>query len=173
MQNMAMKLLNLTSSSSGCERNWSTFEGIHTKKRNRLESKRLEELVYVKFNSKLNQKKRRGENKNLLLSTDRSKARAWILEGAGSDDEEEVHPGSGLTWRMVEGISGAAEAAENRRSSRLAGPSSASTSVIDDEEEPLVSDDDVSDEEEDCVEMDSGEDSDDGVEEELHDDDDV
>ncbi|XP_020266421.1 uncharacterized protein LOC109841909 [Asparagus officinalis] len=171
MQNMAMKLLNLTSSSSGCERNWSTFEGIHTKKRNRLESKRLEELVYVKFNSKLNQKKRRGENKNLLLSTDRSKARAWILEGAGSDDEEEVHPGSGLTWRMVEGISGAAEAAENRRSSRLAGPSSASTSVIDDEEEPLVSDDDVSDEEEDCVEMDSGEDSDDGVEEELHDDD--
>ncbi|XP_020263183.1 uncharacterized protein LOC109839166 [Asparagus officinalis] len=163
MQNMAMKLLNLTSSSSGCERNWSTFEGIHTKKRNRLESKRLEELVYVKFNSKLNQKKRRGENKNQLLSTDHSKARAWILEGAGSDDEEEVYPSSGLTWRMVEGISGAAEATKNRRSSRLAGPSSASTSVMDDEEEPLVSDDDVSDEEEDRVEMDSREDSDDGV----------
>ncbi|XP_020272531.1 uncharacterized protein LOC109847711 [Asparagus officinalis] len=170
MQNMANKLLNLTSNSSGCERNWSTFEGIHTKKRNRLKSKRLEELIYVKFNLKLNQKNRRGENKNLLLSNDRSKERAWILEGAGSNDEEEVYPGSGLTWRMVEGIS---RAAENRRSSRLAGPSSASTSVMDDGEDSLISDDVVSDEEEDCVEMDSGEDSDDGVKEELHDDDDV
>ncbi|XP_020269461.1 uncharacterized protein LOC109844758 [Asparagus officinalis] len=144
-----------------------------TKKRNRLESKRLEELVYVKFNSKLNQKKRRGENKNLLLSNDRSKARVWILEGATSDDVEEVHSGSDLTWRMVEAISGAAKAADNRRSSRLAEPSSASTSEMDDEEEHLVSDDDVSDEEEDCMEMDSREDSDDGVEEELHDDDEI
>nr|GEY31252.1 hypothetical protein [Tanacetum cinerariifolium] len=38
LQKMAIKILSLTTSSSGCERNWSAFEGIHTKKRNRLDS---------------------------------------------------------------------------------------------------------------------------------------
>lgn len=28
LQVMAMKILSLTTSSSGCERNWSTFEGV-------------------------------------------------------------------------------------------------------------------------------------------------
>ncbi|CAH9099577.1 unnamed protein product, partial [Cuscuta epithymum] len=37
---MAKRILGLTTSSSGCERNWSTFEGIHTKKRNRLDTTR-------------------------------------------------------------------------------------------------------------------------------------
>ncbi|KAL8541031.1 hypothetical protein ACS0TY_002355 [Phlomoides rotata] len=34
LQNLAMKILSQTSCSSGCERNWSVFERIHTKKRN-------------------------------------------------------------------------------------------------------------------------------------------
>ncbi|GJY36907.1 hypothetical protein Tco_0422285 [Tanacetum coccineum] len=38
LKKIAMRILALTSSSSGCERNWSTFEEIHTKKRNRLEA---------------------------------------------------------------------------------------------------------------------------------------
>ncbi|KAK1375547.1 hypothetical protein POM88_031740 [Heracleum sosnowskyi] len=45
LQMMAMKILSLTSSSSGCERNWSTFEGIHTKKRNRLDAVRMRWIV--------------------------------------------------------------------------------------------------------------------------------
>ncbi|XP_073021727.1 uncharacterized protein [Primulina eburnea] len=45
MQNLAIKILSQTSSSSGCERNWSVFERIHTKKRNRLEHQRLNDLV--------------------------------------------------------------------------------------------------------------------------------
>lgn len=28
LQTMAIKILNLTTSSSGCERNWSAFEGV-------------------------------------------------------------------------------------------------------------------------------------------------
>ncbi|XP_019185978.1 PREDICTED: uncharacterized protein LOC109180724 [Ipomoea nil] len=47
LRRIAMKILSLTSSSSGCERKWSTFEGIHTKKRNRLESNRLKNLIFV------------------------------------------------------------------------------------------------------------------------------
>ncbi|CAN1729824.1 hypothetical protein LINPERHAP1_LOCUS735 [Linum perenne] len=47
LQNIAIKLLSQTASSSGCERNWSVFERIHTKRRNRLEHKRLSDLVFV------------------------------------------------------------------------------------------------------------------------------
>ncbi|CAH1412781.1 unnamed protein product [Lactuca virosa] len=46
---IAMRILSLTSSSSGCERNWSTFEGVHTKIRDRLEESKLNNLVYVQL----------------------------------------------------------------------------------------------------------------------------
>ncbi|XP_062020978.1 uncharacterized protein LOC133737448 [Rosa rugosa] len=38
LQSMAKRILLLITSSSGCERNWSAFEGIHTKKMNRLDT---------------------------------------------------------------------------------------------------------------------------------------
>lgn len=53
LQKLAIRLLGQTSSSSGCERNWSLFERIHTKRRNRLEHKRLNDLVYVTYNLRL------------------------------------------------------------------------------------------------------------------------
>nr|XP_016514317.1 PREDICTED: uncharacterized protein LOC107831102 [Nicotiana tabacum] len=52
----AIRVLSLTCSSSGCERNWSTFELIHTKKRNRLEHHRLNALVYVRYNTRLRER---------------------------------------------------------------------------------------------------------------------
>ncbi|XP_038995722.1 uncharacterized protein LOC120120036 [Hibiscus syriacus] len=58
LQKLAIRLLSQTSSSSGCERNWSVFERIHTKRRNRLEHQRLNDLVYVTYNLRL---------KNMLL----------------------------------------------------------------------------------------------------------
>ncbi|XP_068490461.1 uncharacterized protein [Phaseolus vulgaris] len=56
LQKLAIKILSLTCSSSGCERNWSVFEQIHSKKSNRLEHKRLHDLVYVKYNQQLAQR---------------------------------------------------------------------------------------------------------------------
>ncbi|KAF7811629.1 uncharacterized protein G2W53_032605 [Senna tora] len=53
VQKLAIRLLSQTASSSGCERNWSVFERIHTKKRNRLEHKRLNDLVYIHYNLRL------------------------------------------------------------------------------------------------------------------------
>ncbi|KAG6647489.1 hypothetical protein CIPAW_07G082500 [Carya illinoinensis] len=41
---------------TGCERNWSTFEFIHSKKRNRLQHKRLNDLVFVRYNLKLRER---------------------------------------------------------------------------------------------------------------------
>lgn len=53
LQKLAIRILSQTASSSGCERNWSVFERIHTKKRNRLEHQRLNDLVYVHYNLRL------------------------------------------------------------------------------------------------------------------------
>ncbi|KAL0285243.1 UNVERIFIED_CONTAM: hypothetical protein Sradi_7179300 [Sesamum radiatum] len=53
LQQLAIRILGQTSSSSRCEWNWSVFERIHTKKRNRLEHQRLNDLVYVHYNLKL------------------------------------------------------------------------------------------------------------------------
>ncbi|RWR88537.1 hypothetical protein CKAN_01755600 [Cinnamomum micranthum f. kanehirae] len=53
LQKFAMEVLSLTCSSSGREQNWSVFEHIHSKKRNRLDQKRLNDLVFVKYNRAL------------------------------------------------------------------------------------------------------------------------
>ncbi|KAK2662849.1 hypothetical protein Ddye_001423 [Dipteronia dyeriana] len=50
---IAVRILSQTSSSSACERNWSTFALIHTKQRNRLAYSKLEQLVYYYYYIKL------------------------------------------------------------------------------------------------------------------------
>ncbi|XP_020236305.1 uncharacterized protein LOC109815899 [Cajanus cajan] len=45
LQQLAIKISSLTCSSSGCARNWNVFE----QRRNRLENKKLHDLVYVKY----------------------------------------------------------------------------------------------------------------------------
>ena len=46
------------SSACSCERNWSTYDYIHNKKRNRLEAQRAEKLVYIFSNLRLLKKLR-------------------------------------------------------------------------------------------------------------------
>ncbi|PKU71232.1 hypothetical protein MA16_Dca007228 [Dendrobium catenatum] len=53
LQKIAIRILSQTSSSSGCEQNWSVFEQIHSKRRNYLEHQRLNDLVYVRYNLNL------------------------------------------------------------------------------------------------------------------------
>ncbi|XP_059650757.1 uncharacterized protein LOC132296590 [Cornus florida] len=53
LQKFAIKVLSLTCSASGCERNWSVFEHLHSKKRNRLTQCRLNDLVFIKYNRAL------------------------------------------------------------------------------------------------------------------------
>ncbi|XP_075663084.1 uncharacterized protein LOC142632594 [Castanea sativa] len=43
-------------SAIGCERNWSTFEYVHSKKRNRLKHKRVNDLVFVHYNLRLRER---------------------------------------------------------------------------------------------------------------------
>ncbi|KAL0319669.1 UNVERIFIED_CONTAM: hypothetical protein Sradi_5228400 [Sesamum radiatum] len=69
----------------GCERNWSVFERIHTKKRNRLEHQRLNDLVYVHYNLKLKDRWfMKVESYDPIDYESIDKINFWIV-----DDEEE------------------------------------------------------------------------------------
>ncbi|KAF7152433.1 hypothetical protein RHSIM_Rhsim01G0206800 [Rhododendron simsii] len=133
LKRMANRILSLTSSSSGCERNWSTFEGIHTKKRNRLDATRLNNLVYVQFNAKLINNKRNG--KDVLRTKESTNAQGWLVEGG----DEEVDPVSGLTWEAIGEATGADEVLQPIRTTRNIG-------VRELHEEDFVSEDDTEEE---------------------------
>ncbi|KAL8554919.1 hypothetical protein ACS0TY_002919 [Phlomoides rotata] len=83
LQNLAIKILSQTSSSSDCEHNWSVFERIHTKKRNRLEHERLSDLVFVYYNLRL---KNRGKEMHKTYDPIDyeyiDKVDAWIIDDA-------------------------------------------------------------------------------------------
>ena len=53
LQQVAIKVLSRVASACSCERNWSTFEFIHSRKRNRLDPSRANDLVYVFSNLRL------------------------------------------------------------------------------------------------------------------------
>ncbi|KAG8382283.1 hypothetical protein BUALT_Bualt05G0060700 [Buddleja alternifolia] len=53
LRKIMIKVLSQTCSSSGCERNWSTWSLIHTKLRNRLAIEKLHKLVYYHYNMRL------------------------------------------------------------------------------------------------------------------------
>ncbi|KAM3225932.1 hypothetical protein ACQJBY_058566 [Aegilops geniculata] len=127
---MAVRILSLTSSSSGCERNWSAFESIHTKRRNRLTMERCNNLVFIRFNNRmLSRKQKLLEKKkwDVLISTNATEAQGFLFEG-GDDyanvvylDQEDgdVHPGTGISWDLLGEAMGAQEQLQLRRSARV------------------------------------------------------
>lgn len=79
IRKVAMRVLAQCSSSSSCERVWSTFDFIHSKKRNRLSSQRLNDLVFVHYNLRLLQRRGATSTKDAFVP--------W--EEEDSDPEEE------------------------------------------------------------------------------------
>ncbi|KAL6344305.1 hypothetical protein AAG906_037876 [Vitis piasezkii] len=82
LQKFAIRVLSLTCSASGCERNWSTFELIHTKKKKkRLEHQRLNALVYVRYNTRLRERSlQRKQNVDPILVEEIDSDDEWIAE---------------------------------------------------------------------------------------------
>ncbi|KAK4267695.1 hypothetical protein QN277_024441 [Acacia crassicarpa] len=110
LRNLAVRVLSLTCSSSGCERNWSTFEHIHSKKRSRLEHQRLQDLVFIKYNQAL---KERFESRDLIdpiVLNDIDESNEWLVgeEDDGAENEF-VFDDDNLTWGEVANVTGANE----------------------------------------------------------------
>ena len=77
LQSIALKLLGQPCSSSCCERNWSTYNFIHSMKRNKLTPQRAEDLVYVHNNLRL--LSRRSPNYN------EDESKMWDIRDDGFD----------------------------------------------------------------------------------------
>ena len=77
LQSITLKLLGQPSLSSCCERNWSTYNFIHSMKRNKLTPQRAEDLVYVHINIRL--LSRRSPNYN------EGKSKMWNIGGDDFD----------------------------------------------------------------------------------------
>ncbi|XP_059663870.1 uncharacterized protein LOC132309596 [Cornus florida] len=56
LQKYAIRILSQPCSSSSCERNWSAWEVVQTKKRNRLAPTMLDNLVYIRMNTMMMEK---------------------------------------------------------------------------------------------------------------------
>ncbi|XP_058767680.1 uncharacterized protein LOC131641396 [Vicia villosa] len=121
LQLIAIKILSLTCSSSGCERNQSTFEHIHSKKRNRFEHQMLQDLVFIKYSQNLKERFDSDDLIDLVVMEDDFDTRSLWLSGGEDEtqpepDNDMVFDGEDLSWLDVEIASGAAEPAINTMS---------------------------------------------------------
>lgn len=101
LQQFAIKVLSLTCSSSGCERNWSWFEQLHSKSRNRLAQDRLNKLIYVKYNRALNRRYDMRDTIDPISKKEVDESCEWLIgkmEGDDVSDDELVFEGGDLTW---------------------------------------------------------------------------
>jgi hypothetical protein len=71
-------VLNQCSAASVCERNWSTYDFIHSKKRNRLTLQRAQDLVHVFLDLRLAHKVNSIEFEEEMVS--------WMEEEEPNDD---------------------------------------------------------------------------------------
>ncbi|XP_057718873.1 uncharacterized protein LOC130933306 [Arachis stenosperma] len=79
LQKMAVRILSQASASSGCEKNWSLFDQIHTARRNRLEHDRLSDIVYVTYNLCLKSRKQKSQYDPIDIETI-DKVDFWVTE---------------------------------------------------------------------------------------------
>ncbi|CAH1447615.1 unnamed protein product [Lactuca virosa] len=119
LKKFAVKVLSLTCSSSGCERNWTVFEHIHSKKRNRLERQKLNDLVYIKYNRAL---RRRYDMRDMIDPIILEDSHIHDpFEWLASDDDGLVFEGDDLRCDVVAEAMGVDEPVHLTRRTTLGG----------------------------------------------------
>ncbi|KAM3737671.1 hypothetical protein ACB098_09G074200 [Castanea mollissima] len=107
LQQFAVKVLSLACSSSGCERNWSMFEHVHSKTRNRLAQSRVNDLVYIKYNRALKRRYNLCDTIDPISLKDVDDRNEWLIGRVEEDEVEEfaeddlVFNDDILTWGSV------------------------------------------------------------------------
>ncbi|XP_012573697.1 uncharacterized protein [Cicer arietinum] len=150
LQVVAIKILSLTCSFSGCERNWSTFEQIHSKKRNKLEHPRLYDLVFVKYNQALRDRFDKKDLTDPILLNNIDGCCDWLEKKLDENDvfaDDLVLGEDGLTWELV------GEAAGVNESSRLTRHQSRLTATMDTGDEEVEEEEFESSDEQDNVDV--------------------
>ncbi|KAL4370972.1 hypothetical protein AHAS_Ahas06G0119200 [Arachis hypogaea] len=112
MRDLAIKILSLTCSASRCECNWSIFEHIHTKKRNRLDHERMECLVFIKYNQQFIERYNLKDEVDPIALNDIDECNEWLVgeietatfrdDDNMDDDADLVHQDDNtLSWNLV------------------------------------------------------------------------
>ncbi|KAL9808843.1 putative HAT dimerization domain, ribonuclease H-like superfamily [Arabidopsis thaliana] len=112
LQNFSIKVLSLTCSATGCERNWGVFQLLHTKRRNRLTQCRLNDMIFVKYNRALQRRYKRNDTFDPILLNEIDQCNEWLtgrMEENSSDTENDelVFENDDLTWAEVGEAAGA------------------------------------------------------------------
>ncbi|KAK9048033.1 hypothetical protein SSX86_033004 [Deinandra increscens subsp. villosa] len=121
LQTFAMTVLSQTCSASPCERNWSAFDNLHSKKRNCLLQQKLNDLVFIQYNTRLKRRfKSLKVNKSLdpILLRDVEENDDWVLP-TEEELQEFVDGRGGLLWSVArEAMGGNEEVGPSTRSKR-------------------------------------------------------
>lgn len=142
----AIKVLSLTCSAYGCERDWSSFEHIHSKKRSKVEYQKLQDMVFIKYNQAL---KEHFDNRDVIdpiLLNDIDYSNEWMVgEMCGDREATKEQLGDGiLTWGVVGNVVGAGEPttlqAKLKKEVTSRPSSSKARNIIEDEEEEEADD---------------------------------
>lgn len=97
LQQLAICILTQPCSASGCERNWSVFEEIHTRKHNRLLKERLDKLVFVNYNLRLHNKMIEGTDEDPIDLDNIDNPNEWINSmGDWQNWQNDILEGDGL-----------------------------------------------------------------------------
>ncbi|KAL4614173.1 hypothetical protein ACB092_07G034900 [Castanea dentata] len=117
LQQFAVKVLSLTCSSSRCERNWSMFEHVHSKKRNRLAQSRMVDLVYIEYNRALNMRYNLRDTIDPISLKDIDDSNEWLTGRVEEEEGDEFVLSDDIsTWGSVARGSGVEEERFNMRS---------------------------------------------------------
>ncbi|KAK3005516.1 hypothetical protein RJ639_017194 [Escallonia herrerae] len=116
LQRLAVRVLSQTCSVIRCERNWSMFERIHAKKRNRLEHQRLNDLIFVHCSLRLRERREASKGHRVRLVYDPTCVEAldadvcdWVRD-PGSLQGEDV---SWMDVAVLEEVTAESDRAQN------------------------------------------------------------
>ncbi|XP_075515498.1 uncharacterized protein LOC142550148 [Primulina tabacum] len=101
------------------------------RKRNRLEQKRLNDLVFIKYNRALRRRYDSRDTIDPIILTEVDDGNEWLLGRVNDEEPEFVHDGDDLTWQDVAdvvGVDGAPYTLKKSKGALKATPTSAQTS---------------------------------------------
>lgn len=106
---------------------------VDAKRRNKLDVARRDNLVYIQFNGRMiDKRKKLSSSSDVLLGEDASRAQDWICEDAYIG--EEIEPTTGMPYNIIDEAMGTSEPMEPRRSARVRGLHEVEEFVDDDDE---------------------------------------
>ncbi|XP_023755145.2 uncharacterized protein LOC111903608 [Lactuca sativa] len=120
LQNFAIKVLSQTCSASPCERNWSTFDNLHSKKRNCLLQQKLNDLVFIQYNTRLQRRFEllKSNKTDPILLRDVEENDEWMIP-TEAELQDFVDARDGLLWSDVrEAMGGNVDIGPSTRSKR-------------------------------------------------------